>query len=176
MKFQLFGSKNVKSSEELRSVGHRKSTLKKIDDWRIESVSALRVPILSSKMASGQTARVSSNNHLKLVPPSKSLRKKVGIYSSSSAYCRDLCIQLGAIDLDVFSFANEQASSEFKLEEANTMDVWLIHMDDADESPWLDCVLDLGASVSSLFLFEQSPTKQCLNKIQEFMLNARYAS
>ncbi|MFT6028423.1 MAG: hypothetical protein ACI8O8_000147 [Oleiphilaceae bacterium] len=176
MKFQLFGSKNVRTPEELRSVGRRKSTLRKIDDWRIDSVSALRVPIISSKVSSSQAIRLVSNNYLRDVSLPKSSRKKVGIYSSSIEYCSELSAQLLATDLEVFSFSNKQSASDFKLEEANAMDAWLIHMDDADENPWLDCLLDLGASVSSLFLFEQSMTKQCLNKIQEFMLETRCAS
>jgi hypothetical protein len=176
MKFQLFGSKNVRTSEELRSVGRRKSTLRKMDDWRIDSVSALRVPIISSNVTSTQATKLVSNKHLRDVSLPKFSRKKVGIYSSSAEYCSELCAQLHATDLEVFSFSNEQSSSGFKMEEASTMDAWLIHMDDADESPWLDCVLDLGASVSSLFLFEQSLNKQCLNKIQEFMLETKRAS
>ncbi len=48
-------------------------------------------------------------------------------------------------------------------------------MTDQDESPWLECVLNLGANVASLFLFEENLTDQCLNKVQAFMLEAKQA-
>ena len=183
MKFQLFGNRNVRTSEELKSVGQRKNTLRKMDDWRIDSVSALQVPILSSKKASASEASSQANealspavnDHLTLVDSTLSLPKKVGIYSYSQAYCSDLCDKLNASGLDVFSFSSDKNSSEFSIKDANLMDIWLIHMTDEDESTCLESVLELGANVSSLFLFEQSLTDQCLKKVQGFMLETKRA-
>ena len=36
---------------------------------------------------------------------------------------------LNATDIDVFNFTHDMASSEFRLEEANIMDAWLIQIE-----------------------------------------------
>tara|TARA_R110001592_G_scaffold291131_2_gene560468 strand:+ start:79258 stop:79812 length:555 start_codon:yes stop_codon:yes gene_type:complete len=183
MRFQLFGSKNVSTAAELRTVGQRKKEYRKNDDWGIDPVSAMRVPIISSSRSTSlasnavakQTSKPLIKKHLKLVDTASPLRKKLGIYSSSKAYCSYLTTQINATDIEIFSFANDMVSSEFRFEDASIMDAWLIHMAEEDESPWLECILDLGAKASSLFLFEPSLTSQCLNKIQDFMLETKQA-
>ena len=186
MKFQLFGSKNVKTAEELRSVGRKKRVVRKYEDWGIDPVTALRTPIISSNRSSALTnsavsslhtpeQSVSKTPHLKLVSKVSTLRKKIGIYSSSKDYCLDLSKQLCKDELELVSFVTDSSDRKFCLEAANAIDAWLIHMTDQDESPWLECVLNLGANVASLFLFEENLTDQCLNKVQAFMLEAKQA-
>lgn len=170
MKYQFFGSKNVRTSEELKSVGQRKK-VRKIEDWALDPVasSALRVPLLSSArdniLPFGQVKQVKKAN-----------KKKVGIYSSSKDYCEKILNSLNLPGFDAFSFSNSALNSSFRIEQANLMDVWLIHMQDEDDNPWLDLVLELGSNRSSLFLCEDSLSAQCYKKIEAFMQQSRLAS
>ncbi len=77
---------------------------------------------------------------------------------------------------EAFSFSDSAQTSSFRIEQANLMDLWLIHMQDEDESPWLDLVLDLGAEKSSLFLCEDTLSHQCFKKIETFMLETNQAN
>lgn len=169
MKYQFFGGKATKPADKLKSVRPNMDEMEQAHGWGLDPVSALRVPIIASrKKAQKSFSLAGLNEAIRL--------KKLGIYSISKDFSRQLVEQLSASDIDVFSFTAEQELSPCKIETVNSMDAWLIHMDDEDESPLLDSILGVGSQVASLFLFEQNLTKQCLNKIDEFMLETRQAS
>lgn len=167
MKYQLFGSKNVSTAEELRSIGRRKHSVNKVEDWALdaEASSALRVSTLSSP----------GDNVLPFGQLKTMAKKKVGIYSSSPEYSRQVINKIRLPGFEVFNFAKSDNQYDFSVEQAGLMDLWLIHINDEDDNPWLDHVLDLGVHTSSLFLCEDSLSSQCYRKIEAFMLGTKKA-
>lgn len=165
MIYQLFGGKAAKPADKLKTV--RPNTYEiSSDDWDLDASSALRVPIMGGNMQSKAVFSLQSlNDEIGL--------KKLGVYSRSLEFSKVLTEQLSSVDIDVFHFAADRDYEDANVSQANMMDAWLIHMDDEDESQWLECVLDLGAEKASLFLFERNLTKQCRHKIDEFMLESK---
>ena len=164
MKYQFFGGKSAKPADKLKTV--RPKTYKIASgDWGLDANSALRVPLMGGAQTKAVFSLQSLSDEIRL--------KKLGIYSKSLVFSQRLIEQVSSAEIDVFSFTADKDYEEFHLNQANSMDAWLIHMDDEDESLWLDCVLDLGAEKASLFLFESDLTKQCLNKIDEFMFESK---
>ncbi|MFV1873336.1 MAG: hypothetical protein ACMZ64_08465 [Oleiphilus sp.] len=167
MKYQLFGSKNVRTSEELRSIGRRNKRVTKIEDWALdaEASSALRVSTLSSP----------GENVLPFGQLKKITKKKVGIYSCSQDFSRQVMNKLILPGFELYNFSNRDHQSGFSIEQAGLMELWLIHMQDDDENPLLDVLLDLGSNTESLFLCEQSLSTQCYKKIENFMQQTKQA-
>lgn len=176
MKFQFFGSRNLRTADDLRSVGKPKTQIHKRDDWNLDAVSALRVPILGSLQTETKTKYVSSiertsqpnrSSHiLRLVETdlTPSLQH-VGIYSPCANTRRELHAQIASMAMSVSVFDAESID----IENAAQMNAWLIHMQDEDESPFLDAILDLDTYEQSLFLCEALLTDQCLKKVKEFI-------
>ena len=164
MMYQLFGGKAAKPADKLETVRPNIYEISS-DDWELDANSALSVSLMGKTQTKAVFSLQSLSDDIRL--------KKLGIYSKSAKFSAILVDQLCTPEIDVFNFNADKEYKEFYLNQANSMDAWLIHMDDEDESPWLDSVLDFGAEKSSMFLFEQKLTKQCLHKIGEFMLESK---
>lgn len=161
MMYPLFGSKNVKTAEELRSVGRRQPQAKKSESWALDEVDALRVPVLS-----GPQLVYSSNQTRRWNAP---LNKQIGIYSPSQRYCEQVAAVLSSQQVGFQSFGYAEHNQSANFQALNSIDVWLVNVRDEDDSPLLDKIMNACSNVSSLFLFDSTLSKQCTKKLEAFI-------
>lgn len=157
----LFGTKNMTTSDQLRSVGRRKVNIVDVDSWSLDEVDALRVPILS-----GPQLAYSSNSKNRW---NADRVRQIGIYSPSREYCGQLTKQMTAYGVGVQCFGYDEAHSQMNFHDLNAIDMWLVNITDDDESEVLDRVMNICTNTASLFLSETVLSKQCGKKADDFI-------
>lgn len=157
MMYPLFGSKNLATAEDLRSVGRKKSKPRVVESWSLDEVDALRVPILPV---------ASSSNVRRWNAPEI---KHIGIYSPNKKFCEQVASLLSStsFSFQCFGFADQEQQS--KLQSLNGIDIWLVNVLDEDESTLLETIMEACSTVSSLFLFDAVLGKQSMDKLQTFI-------
>ncbi len=160
MSFSLFGNKNLKTAEELRHVGQRKPTVIN-QDWALDEVDALRVPILS-----GPQLVYSSNSQRRW---NARCSKQVGVYSPSANYCEAVArvLSLHNVKFQCFGYSEQTQGSSFQA--FSNIDAWLVNVLDEDESLLLDKIMSASSEVSSLFLFDKVLSRSCVKKLESFI-------
>ncbi len=187
-----FGFSNVKTRDELRAVGRSARTkadaLKSSEDWGLDANDALFVPILANSKerhisnfkshvlsdSAFSKAKYESNesNPYGVNASDDSVilvRTRLGIYSSSAAYCEKLELALPKDTFECNYFGLSDSMGPKKLAQALSIDIWIVNLLDEDETPALDEVMNICSEKTCLFLLEKEPTTQCLSKLEEFL-------
>lgn len=158
MMYPLFGSRNLKTAEELRNVGRNKTRSRVVDAWSLDEVDALRVPILSDSGAS------------KVRPWNAPEIKQIGIYSPNKHFCESVASLLPDRYFSFKCFGYGHQDQQQNLAALKSVDIWLVNVLDEDESSLLDSIMQASSAVSSLFLFESVLGKQSVTKLKHFIL------
>jgi hypothetical protein len=169
MMYPIFGSKNVKTAEELRNVGRRsKVKSASVDSWSLDEVDALRVPILS-----GPQLVYSSNAKTRWNAPSS---RQIGIYSCSQTFCEKAASVISAHKMAFQCFGFAEQHQDINFQALHNIDIWLVNVLDDDESPLLDRIMNICSNVSSLFLFDPTLSQNSIKKLEAFIQESALAT